>query len=42
MLRFCDVVRKLATAEAAVIRRWPMSTPVAWSMTAREASDARS
>ncbi len=42
MLRFCDVVRKIANASAAVIRRWPMTTPTAWSMTEREASDARS
>ncbi len=42
MLRFRDVVRKIANASAAVIRRCPMSTPIAWSMTAREASEARS
>jgi len=30
MLRFCDVVRKIANASAAVIRRCPMSTPIAW------------
>ena len=41
MLRFCDVVRKIANASAAVIRRCPISTPIAWSMTAREASDVR-
>lgn len=41
-LRFCDVVRKIANASPALIRRWLMSTPIAWSMTAREASEVRS
>ena len=41
-LRFCEALRRAANALSWEQCSWPMRTPTAWSMTAREASDSRS
>src|SRR5215470_13076042 len=40
-LPFWDAVRNIANARAWEHRSWAMITPIAWSITAREASDDR-